>query len=78
MFDVNSNYWNQIFEDDPTPEKLFETFLDSYENFFGTGLYMFVTEVRNEKHKMININYEPGNAIGEKQTCLTNKDVLAL
>jgi hypothetical protein len=25
VFDVNSDYWNQIFKEDPTPEKLFET-----------------------------------------------------
>jgi hypothetical protein len=25
VFDFNSDYWNQIFEEDPTPEKLFET-----------------------------------------------------
>ena len=38
VFDVNSDHWNQIFEEDPTPEKLFETYLDSFENFLGTGL----------------------------------------
>lgn len=78
MFDVNSDYWNQIFKEDPTPEKLFETQMESYENFFSTGLYLFVSDVRNGKHKLMNIKYEPGNAVGEPLTCLTNKDVFAL
>ena len=78
VFDVNSDHWNQIFEKDPTPEKLFETYLDSFENFLGTGLYLFVADVRDGKHEFMEFQYEPGNAVGEPEACLTNKDVVAL
>ena len=78
VFDVNSDHWNQIFEEDPTPEKLFETYLDSFENFLGTGLYLFVADVRDGKHEFMEFQYEPGNAVGEPEACLTNKDVVVL
>ena len=47
IYDCHSKQWNQVFEDHPTPDNLFLTYMDSSAEFLQTGLYMFCSDIRS-------------------------------
>ena len=78
MFNCFSDHWGKVFEEHPTPDKLFDTYIDSPESFLMTGMYLFCEDVRSGEHDFIEFGYDPGYAYGETAACLENREVKRL